>query len=415
MSPNPPFEDYAGTTSRVQQQTQPQTTIAVAQPSAQAAVTPSGQDVSYIIRQVDEAMAEATAHVYAGEARLQENNILEAIREFELARGLVERDIDPGMQYVQQIPKVQGDMNILSDQRLQSMQTQRRTILERITMSYDFQTLYQRQHNQDRVNSLREQSKPMFKPLVVESGPVVNSGTGSPGAQKVEIPNSDGYVIIEELPLVVPVQDVEWYIDKFQQHQSTFYSYLLRAQQYYPIVSSMLSSHGVPERLAYVGLVASGYQPSVKDAASGKVGLWQLSEDVAKRYGLQVDSKRDERKDIEASTTAFARYIRDLEQRFGSWDLAIMAYEMGEQELQRAINRAGVYDAEEVRLYVGKSSPEGAFLPKLAAAILIAEDPETYGFVSVGLSQAAGGDAASGLRAVNVELGEPPVTTILNQ
>lgn len=420
MSPNPPFEDYAGTTTQAQQQFQTQSTlsmqvtepaIAFVQPSARIAVSSSsGQDVSYIARQMDEAMAEATAHVYAGESRLKENNILEAIREFELARQLVERDIDPSLQYIQQIPKVQGGFNVLSDQRIQSMHTQRQTILGRISTSYDFEALYQRQHNQQRVNALRTQNRPVFKPLVVEPAAVSYVTSNEP-----QIPESDGYVVIEDLLLMVPVQDVELYIDKFQQHQAMFHSYLLRTRQYYPVVSSILSSHNVPERLAYVGLIASGYQPAVKDKASGKVGLWQLSTDVARRYGLQVNSKKDERKDIEASTSAFARYIRDLERRFGGWDLAIMAYEMGEQELQRAINRAGAYNVEEVRAYVGKSSPEGAFLPKLAAALLIADAPEAFGFVSANVSRISGSNASPQLVPVNVELGEPPVTTILSQ
>lgn len=422
MSPNPPFEDGVQATVQPQaQESQPQQRAIVQQVVQQPAITinqtptqldmSSAQDVSYIVSQVDEAMAEATAHVYAGEARLQENNMLEAIREFELARQLVERDIDPGLQYIQQIPKVQGGASILSDHQIQSMHTQRQTILGRINSSYDFQALYQRQQQQDRVRMLREQSKTALQPIVL------SSETSFSQQQSIKIPIEDyvvdEYVVIDELAMALPQSDVVNYIEKFQQRRSTFHSYLLRTNQYYPIVKSILSSNGVPEELAYVGLVASGYQPAIKDSASGKVGLWQLSSDVARRYGLQVNSQKDERKDVEASTAAFARYIRDLQYRFGSWDLAIMGYEMGEQELQRAINRAGSYDAQVVRNYVGKSSPEGAFLPKFIAATLIAKNPAGFGFVAAELSQISGSSATQ--LPVNTELNETPVTTILNQ
>lgn len=373
----------------------------------------TGQETSYILNQIDEALAEADAHVYAGEARLQENNILEAIREFELARQLVENDVNPGLQYIQQLPKVQGGATILSESQIQSIRIQQQSILERINRSYDFQALYERQRNMDRINTLREQNKPVLKPLVLDRRNIIQNGIVKP-----EIPTSEeyvGHVVIDDLFLVIPVQDVEWYIEKFQQHQATFHSYLLRTNQYYPVVSSILSSHGVPKALAYVGLVASGSQPTVKDSASGKVGLWQLSADVARHYGLRVSSTQDERKDVEASTAAFARYMRDLQHRFGSWDLAIMAYEMGEQKFQRVVNRAGSYEAEEIRHYLGASSPEGSFLPKLAAAILIAENPVDFGFTAGQLSQFSGSGTTQTLVPVNVELNETPVTTILNQ
>lgn len=412
MSPNPSF-DNSGVSGAPQGQPQPQIGITVAgtQPTTTAS---AGDDITILVYQLEEALAEANAHALAGEARLDEHNVLEAIREFELARQLVEQNIEPGLLYIQQVPKVQGGANILSDYRLQSMDIQRQAVLDRIKTSYDFETLYQRKFNQERVNALRQQNRPVFQPLAFDPSPAPGPSPQQ-SARPVELESTDGYVIIDTMPLVVPVDDVQWHIERFQQHRTTFYSYLLRARQYYPVVSSILASHGVPEQLAYVGLVASGYQPAVRDAASGKVGLWQLSAEVARRYGLRVNSNTDERKDIEASTTAFARYVRDLERRFGSWDLAVMAYEMGEQKLQRAINRAGMYDANEVRRYVGTTSPEGAFLPKLAAAILIAKEPETFGFVSATASRTSAQSGAGELVPVNMEWREPPITTILNQ
>jgi soluble lytic murein transglycosylase-like protein len=105
-------------------------------------------------------------------------------------------------------------------------------------------------------------------------------------------------------------------------------------------IEPILVREGIPQNLAAVIVVESGGNPFAL-SPKGARGLWQLMPDTARRYRLRVDSRVDDRTDVTKSTTAATKYLRDLYIQFGSWPLALAAYNTGAQNLQRAINRAG--------------------------------------------------------------------------
>jgi len=170
---------------------------------------------------------------------------------------------------------------------------------------------------------------------------------------------------------------VDKWIDYFTgRGREQFQKYLSRSGVYMDLLTHNLRAEGVPEELANLVFVESGFNMHARSMARA-VGPWQFIRGTAKLFGLKMTPYVDQRRDPELATRAAARYLRRLYGMFdNSWPLALAAYNSGEGTVQRAIRRQGTDDYWALRL--PRETQE--YVPQFFAAMEIASDPERYGF-----------------------------------
>lgn len=158
-----------------------------------------------------------------------------------------------------------------------------------------------------------------------------------------------------------------------------FSLWLSRSGRYIELMKGILKAKNIPEDIAFLSLIESGFNPSAYSVARA-VGPWQFIASTGKRYGLKIDWWRDERKDPVKSTEAAAEYLSDLYQMFGSWNLAMAAYNAGEGKILKALNRtkSNDYWALLNTRHIKRETKE--YVPRFIAATMIATNPQSYGF-----------------------------------
>ncbi len=116
-----------------------------------------------------------------------------------------------------------------------------------------------------------------------------------------------------------------------------------RSMVYFPIFEETFRRHNIPTELKYLAIVESTLNPKAVSPA-GATGLWQFMKPTGKLYNLRINEYVDERRDPHAATDAAARYLSDLYDRYGDWNLAIAAYNCGPGRINEAVQQAGKSD-----------------------------------------------------------------------
>ncbi|HEY0657105.1 MAG TPA: transglycosylase SLT domain-containing protein, partial [Pyrinomonadaceae bacterium] len=160
--------------------------------------------------------------------------------------------------------------------------------------------------------------------------------------------------------------------------RATMETGLYRSGMFMRMARRIFKEEGVPENVAWLGQVESAWKPTAMSWASAS-GLWQFIPGTGARFGLRRTAYVDERNSFEGATRASARYLKFLANRYGgNWELAMGAYNCGEGNVDRAIRRAGVSNFWAAYPYLPQETRN--YVPNILATILIANNPQSYGF-----------------------------------
>ena len=159
--------------------------------------------------------------------------------------------------------------------------------------------------------------------------------------------------------------------------RTTMETGLYRSGMFMWMARRIFREEGVPENVAWLGQVESAWKPTALSWASAS-GLWQFIPGTGSRFGLQRTAYVDERNSFDEATRASARYLKFLYNRYNNWELAMAAYNSGEGNVDRAVRRAGVTNFWVAYPYLPRETRN--YVPNILATILIANNPQQYGF-----------------------------------
>ncbi|MDX8386042.1 MAG: transglycosylase SLT domain-containing protein [Gallionella sp.] len=158
-----------------------------------------------------------------------------------------------------------------------------------------------------------------------------------------------------------------------------------RARRYLFYIVEEVERRGMPSEIALLPIIESAFRPGANSSA-GAAGIWQFIPSTGKYFGLEQNWWYDGRRDIVGATNGALDYLQKLHDQFGDWQLALAAYNWGENAVARSqaknrrrgkpTNYSSIRMPRETRNYV----------PKLMAVKNIINDPAKFGLVLTEIS-----------------------------
>lgn len=185
--------------------------------------------------------------------------------------------------------------------------------------------------------------------------------------------------VIRDLPPDINEQ-VNYFLNYFtHEKKEVVQRWLERCALFLPYFKVIFKEFGIPEDIVYLAYIESGCNPFATSPA-GAVGIWQFMKTTAEMYGLKINDWIDERRDFIKSTYSAAKYLKNLYKKFGNWEMAIASYNIGEGKLIRILRARNFIDYWQIMNSYEIPEETKAYLPKWMAIILIAKNPQKYGF-----------------------------------
>ncbi len=182
----------------------------------------------------------------------------------------------------------------------------------------------------------------------------------------------------------IPLVENQWVAREIKSFQTVerrgFEESYRKSGQYMDMILAELRKAGLPEHLAWIPVIESGFKPRALSRARA-LGMWQFVRSTGYRYGLKQDKYVDERMDPAKSTRAAIQYMIELHDMFGDWTTAIAAYNCGEGQVQRVIRAQKVdYFDSFWDIFANLPFETARHVPRFIATLLIVGDPAKYGF-----------------------------------
>ena len=184
-----------------------------------------------------------------------------------------------------------------------------------------------------------------------------------------------GYAI-PDIDNALVAKHVQWYASRPDYLTRTS----SRASLYLYHVVQELEKRGMPTELALLPVIESAFNPQALSNADA-AGIWQFVPGTGRDFNLQQNMFKDERRGVLASTDAALTYLQRLYTMFGDWQLALAAYNWGEGNVQKAIqkNRALGKPTDFESLSELMPAETRNYVPKLQAVKNIIANPAQYG------------------------------------
>lgn len=153
-----------------------------------------------------------------------------------------------------------------------------------------------------------------------------------------------------------------------------------RGQRYLYFIVEEVEKRGMPMEIALLPMIESAFNPGAYSTARAS-GIWQFIPSTGKNFGMQQNWWYDGRRDVVSATKGALDYLQKLHDQFGEWDLALAAYNCGENSVMRAQahNRKRHLPTNYASLKLPKETR--GYVPKLMAVKNIVSYPESFGLV----------------------------------
>lgn len=158
-------------------------------------------------------------------------------------------------------------------------------------------------------------------------------------------------------------------------HHAQVLLWMKRAQRFFPHIERRLKEMGLPDDLKYVTITESGLRPQAV-SSSGAAGIWQFIPSTGEKYGMRKEKGLDERFDFYKATEGALTYLKNLYEEFGSWTLAMAAYNAGENRVRKEVD----FQKTKNYFYLDLPLETERYVYKIAVAKIILSDPSRYGF-----------------------------------